>query len=689
MSDQVGGAAALPEQQDLELQQLHAGAAQQQDAADAIAPAQGGEELEDEHDAESEDQDIFEQLMQDAMDEDFEVEEVDEVDAEDMWHMEDDDGMQDEIEEADEEEDDDELFPDDSSDWLEFTGVEVTHSHRIQLECGVLQHDANFFVNDEPIRHEGPAQLLAANGTWFRHYSIAASPCGNFVACTGASGAVVLFKMCSRDEARSAVRLTTCAIKNIAPDLAAEEELAEALAAAEAAEEVAAGPNAVPDALQAAAEAQQDVNAARAKPKLLPLNVTASSPDGSWLAVGSDQTAVVLLPAAPGYQRRRCQVLDMCPISRPHQPSWQPQGQIGCQYVTFNSSSTLLAASSDYLRLVSVFEVPTGRLLATFSLHNRPVLPVRFMASGHHLQQAGLVAADGEAAGAPLPPQGAAEGARAAPGSSAEGEGAPSSSWCWGDKVLVYCEEEGGLHIVDLSTFFAAEPSPLLTAGNAGAGAGSSSVPAAAAVPTKDTKPEGGGSSSDQIPAAAPAQATDISARELLISDRFCLKSYIEVAQPAGNAPPGPGAAATSGIQAGAAAQGGAGAADPPAAGQVPPAADELPHPAGHNPIIGLPPEMMQLLQQHNLLVPQPMMQEWQQAWAMEQRRRKHRINGLAVTPAGRVVLACPVLSQLPGVMLEQIVQEAAAPQVSWAAVSVPTWQQLSEALDGRPRRVG
>jgi hypothetical protein len=39
---------------------------------------------------------------------------------------------------------------------------------------------------------------------------------------------------------------------------------------------------------------------------------------------------------------------------------WHPQGEIGCQYVTFNSSSTLLAASSDYLRLVSVFEVPTG-----------------------------------------------------------------------------------------------------------------------------------------------------------------------------------------------------------------------------------------------------------------------------------------------------------------------------------------
>lgn len=88
MSDQIGGAAALPEQQDFELQQLHQGAAQQQDAADAIAAAQGGEETEDEQDAESEEQDIFEQLMHDAMDEDFEVDEVDEVDAEDMWHME-------------------------------------------------------------------------------------------------------------------------------------------------------------------------------------------------------------------------------------------------------------------------------------------------------------------------------------------------------------------------------------------------------------------------------------------------------------------------------------------------------------------------------------------------------------------------------------------------------------------------
>jgi hypothetical protein len=106
----------------------------------------------------------------------------------------------------------------------------------------------------------------------------------------------------SSEEARAAVRLTTCAIKNIAPDLIAEEQLIEAQEAAAAAAEdiIAAAPNAGPAALQAAADAVQFLNMVRSQPKLLPLNVCVGSPDGAWLAVGADQTSVVLLPAAPG-----------------------------------------------------------------------------------------------------------------------------------------------------------------------------------------------------------------------------------------------------------------------------------------------------------------------------------------------------------------------------------------------------
>lgn len=40
-----------------------------------------------------------------------------------------------------------------------------------------------------------PARLLARSGTCFKHYSIAASPCGNFIAASGNSGLVVLFRV--------------------------------------------------------------------------------------------------------------------------------------------------------------------------------------------------------------------------------------------------------------------------------------------------------------------------------------------------------------------------------------------------------------------------------------------------------------------------------------------------------------
>jgi hypothetical protein len=40
-----------------------------------------------------------------------------------------------------------------------------------------------------------PARLLARSKTLFRHYSIAASPCGNYVAATGNSGLLSLFRV--------------------------------------------------------------------------------------------------------------------------------------------------------------------------------------------------------------------------------------------------------------------------------------------------------------------------------------------------------------------------------------------------------------------------------------------------------------------------------------------------------------
>jgi hypothetical protein len=46
-----------------------------------------------------------------------------------------------------------------------------------------------------PLLRVQPAKLLARSRTLFRHYSIAAAPCGNYVAATGNSGLVSLFKV--------------------------------------------------------------------------------------------------------------------------------------------------------------------------------------------------------------------------------------------------------------------------------------------------------------------------------------------------------------------------------------------------------------------------------------------------------------------------------------------------------------
>jgi hypothetical protein len=182
----------------------------------------------------------------------------------------------------------------------------------------------------------------------------------------------------------------------------------------------------------------------------LPLNICECSPDGQWLAVGVDQAAVLLVPAGVGYQHKACKVLDMCPLLSPRMGDNGHQGTLGCQYVAFNSSSILLAATSDHLRMASVFDVVSGQLVATFSLHNRPLLPVRFVSAGsngmheankqHQRQQNQQQAMHSAADGAVqlLPPPGSQAGSSSSSGSS------------WGDRLLVYCEISGGLHIADL-----------------------------------------------------------------------------------------------------------------------------------------------------------------------------------------------------------------------------------------------
>jgi hypothetical protein len=133
------------------------------------------------------------------------------------------------------------------------------------------------------------------------------------------------------------------------------------------------------------------------------------------------------------------------------------QGTLGCQYVAFNSSSSLVAATSDHLRMTSVFDVATGQQVATFSLHNRPLLPVQFVTASSNgtleaqrqrqeqlqLQQQQQQRAVHSADDGPV--QLLSTRAEQAGGSSGS-----SSSSSWGDRLLVYCEASGGLHIADL-----------------------------------------------------------------------------------------------------------------------------------------------------------------------------------------------------------------------------------------------
>lgn len=104
----------------------------------------------------------------------------------------------------------------------------------------------------------------------------------------------------SNTDARSAPRLQTCAISNIAADTAAQQRAAAATREAERLQAAAQQPGASAQAVAAAAVAAHDAAVAAAEQQMLPLNICESSPDGAWLAVGVDQAALVLVPAGPG-----------------------------------------------------------------------------------------------------------------------------------------------------------------------------------------------------------------------------------------------------------------------------------------------------------------------------------------------------------------------------------------------------
>jgi hypothetical protein len=236
---------------------------------------------------------------------------------------------------------------------------------------------------------------------------------------------------------------------------AAAQVAAIAHAQAETAAAAAAAEGAGPAVIAAAQIAAHDAQIA-ASQQCLPLNICECSPDGKWLAVGVDQAAVLLVPAGVGYQHQACRILDLCPLLSPRMGVQPHQGTLGCQYVAFNSSSSLLAATSDHLRMTSVFDVASGQLVATFSLHNRPLLPVRFVSASsngtleaHRQRQQQQEQQDRQQQKVHSAADGAVQ-LLSTPGVQAGGSSSGSSSSSWGDRLLVYCESSGGLHIADL-----------------------------------------------------------------------------------------------------------------------------------------------------------------------------------------------------------------------------------------------
>lgn len=159
--------------------------------------------------------------------------------------------------------------------------------------------------------------------------------------------------------------------------------------------------------------------------------------------------------------------------------------------MSFNSSSTLLAASSDAMRLVVVWAVAgpgLGQRVASFSLHNRPVLPLRFLPPAHPLTalQHGLAAAIRAATATAAGAAGGDSSAAASAGQEAlassaaaeqQGRVLPAAralqmhagaaavtrtavaaadvlrvgaEGVLRDRLLAYCELYGGLHLADM-----------------------------------------------------------------------------------------------------------------------------------------------------------------------------------------------------------------------------------------------
>ncbi|KAG2495171.1 hypothetical protein HYH03_006777 [Edaphochlamys debaryana] len=106
-----------------------------------------------------------------------------------------------------------------------------------------------------------------------------------------------------------------------------------------------------------------------------PLNAAEPSPDGRWLAVGSDAPIIHLVPAGPDYRFHPIEVLYV-----PLPPSLPGRLAPGCQYLKFNHTADKLAASFDALFSVFVFDVPRRQLVFSLRHHQwQPPLALAFV----------------------------------------------------------------------------------------------------------------------------------------------------------------------------------------------------------------------------------------------------------------------------------------------------------------------
>jgi hypothetical protein len=103
------------------------------------------------------------------------------------------------------------------------------------------------------------------------------------------------------------------------------------------------------------------------------VNLAVASPDGRWIAVCLDAPNLLLLDQRVGFAPRALPLALARPV--PPRGAGPRAVDVGAQYCAFTASSTLLAATSDALRAVFVFEPASGARLLRVENFARALLP--------------------------------------------------------------------------------------------------------------------------------------------------------------------------------------------------------------------------------------------------------------------------------------------------------------------------